>query len=97
MPSTLACTNSFQGPKSSTLAAAWKQTSAPSMPATRALEVAELAADGLGAARADGVGGAVGAGERADRPPVAREALDQAPADEAGAAGDEGEGHRAQH
>ena len=60
-------------------------------------QVAELAADGLGAARADGVGGAVRAGERADRPPVAREALDQAPADEAGAAGDEGEGHRAQH
>ena len=60
-------------------------------------EVAELAADGLGAARAHGVGGAVGAGERTHRPAVAHEPLDQAAADEAGAAGDEGEGHRAQH
>ena len=60
-------------------------------------EVAEIAARGLGAAHADGVGGAVGAGQRAHGPAVAGEALDQAAADEAGAAGDEGEWHGAQH
>jgi hypothetical protein len=57
----------------------------------------QLAVHGLGAAGADGVGGAVRAGERADAPAVADEPLDQAAADEAGAAGDEGQGHRAQH
>jgi hypothetical protein len=97
VPSTLASTNSRQGPKSSTLAAAWKVTSAPSMPADQRREVAEVAAHGLGAADAHGVGGAVGAGEGADAPAVAGEPLDQAPADEAGATGDEGGWHGAQH
>src|SRR4051812_4991834 len=36
VPSTFAATNSGQGPKSSTLAAAWKQTSAPAIPVTSA-------------------------------------------------------------
>ena len=60
-------------------------------------QVAELPAHGLGAADADGVGGAVGAGKGADAPAVAGEPLDQAPADEARAAGDEGGWHGAQH
>ena len=90
MPSTFASTNAGHGPKSSTLAATWKQTSAPCRPLDERLRVGEVAAHGLGAAGADGVGGAVGAGERGDGPAVADEALDQAPADEARAAGDEG-------
>ena len=56
-------------------------------------EVAEIAAHGLGAARAHGVGGAVRARERAHAPAVAHEPLDEPPAHEARAAGDEGNWH----
>ena len=97
VPSTLAATNSCQGPKSSTLAAAWKHDVGALHAGDQRAEVAELAAHGLGAADAHGVGGAVGAGEGADAPAVAGEPLDQAPADEARAAGDEGGWHGAQH
>jgi hypothetical protein len=66
-------------------------------PAHEGRDVGEVAAHGPGATGPDGVGGAVGAGERGDGPAVADEALDQAPADEARAAGDEGGSHGTQH
>jgi hypothetical protein len=62
-------------------------------PAHERRDVREVTAHGLGAAGADGVDGAVGARERGDGPAVAHQPLDQAPADEAGAAGDEGGCH----
>ena len=94
VPSTLPRSNSSRLPQSPSIAAAWKASSQPSAPARIAADVGEVAADRLGAAARD----------RARRPaserasartewPSRAQPLDQPPADEARAAGDEHAAH----